>query len=1406
MRARRVVWPTLAAAVSLAVTQAHGQSLQNVLGVTHIDGQYFLTNDPNNPSKPLIDYVDEGANQVLDTGSTAIKLELNPSKYDWLPAGQSWPAFTSLAQLEATSYFQSVFSKPFKTYVMTAYQPSIPGGGDPAQYWLNGMTAAQKAAEQTGFYNAAKYLMQTYNGTGKTFIFEQWEGDWALRSGVVSRNTQPTATNVQGMIDWINARQAGILQARAELASQTDVKVYGTLEVNKVADAINGDVVNGSAGWATVTNDVLPHTTVDFASYSSYDTQQITSGATSYANAVQYIASKLPPTAVNGQNTHSVYVGEYGLAEDSAGAPTVASMMNNVISTAKADGMPYAFYWEVYSNEVKDSTATPAPIQQNQDSAVRGFYFIKPDGTPATAFQLYMQQFAQADPNKANNAGAVRAGVKLAYASKFTAPGATLGPEWSTNNAGGNMSVAATNGAVTMQVTGNAANFPAGLATLNIDTVAGRGLNPGEYIELNLQRNNANGFVGVQVFGENHGSGSTAGSQPFDVFVPTTAVNAWLPVSFASDGSHPSYNWDTQATLGIRLDAADGHFATVSYYINGNYAGSWEYPTTSTKLDNISLFAQSGVLNSTFTFNNVAVYTVGGNAASVGYQWDPGHVQSISAGGAGTWDSSSTGNFYNGTGDVTWNNANLGDSVVFAGNSGTVTVAAGGVVGSRLTFNSPNYVVSGGTITMMGNQTINATNGAATFNNVIAGNNGLTITGAGSVTLGGSNAFTGGLYVNGGGTASFAADANLGAAGQPVILDNGTLKYTGTNAPTTTRAFTLGAGGGTINTVNSAGTGKLVINGNNLLNGSGSLTKTGPGWLTIYGSNATSFTGTLNINGGVVELGGPGDIGSGAVTVNNTGELSSNITNPIPNAITVNAGSTLSADFGTAGTIGTFAGPITANGNFNVRLGNFWSSLSQKVVISGNISGAGTLTTISAVAPTSTNLAGLTLSGNNAGWSGGITIPFGTVTAALSQGNTLGTGRITLAGGKLALAGQITQSGSAGAVAPVAASGYNKDLVYGNPDTGGTVTSGIDTAFGFFQNGFTPATGNLNAGTALSGGIASTSVTSSVNSAPFALQSFTGNNALQIAENQTGTLTLATPSAFKTLSVLATSAFGAEETPTLKITFADGTSVNTTYKAYDWSIGTDSGRLASDVFGAGGVNRYSPTQSPGWDTRPFGVYQTDIDLSNINGVDYSNQIVSSLTFTATGFDTQSRGKTSVFAVSGSARGFATGATQTYLNPDTVSADSSLDVSVSLNAVLGPLTIGANKLSVTSSDTTTSGYNVSFGATTVSGNATFDVAPSTGGGAGSVSLGAVSGAGSITKSNTGTLKFTAAGSAIGGALVVNGGTGELDRQRERRAQDHRIDLVIGRAYRRGCRGQSREPFHHQWCIGRSARSE
>jgi len=582
-------WPALhciTVVVVLSAVHARADDLSNVLGVTHIDGKYYFGSE---------DYLNQGADQVLATGSKVIKLEMDsqtPGKYSW---NSSWPTPTSLTGLAQTSYFQSLFSKPFSTYVMTTYSIGIPGGGDGTEYWLNGMTAAQKSAEQQSFYNLTKYLMTTYSGTGKTFMLENWEGDWALRDGAGntgSHNGIPNATNVQGMIDWFNAREAGIRQARAELGATSNVKVYGVVEVNRVLDAINSTE-------ATVTNNVLPFTNVDFASYSSYDTQE---SSTNFPQAVSYIASHLPASALNAKTTHSVYVGEFGEPEGQQTSTQVTATINNVLNTVKADGMPYAIYWEIYSNELLAGTP---PVNGNNND-VRGFYLVRPDGTPATAWHMYRRQIITSDPNRATTPPIIAAEHGV-YQSRFpiaSAPSASLGAGWTTGTFGGDFSVTANSGQVQMQVVNNAPAFPYGLATLNIAGVAGRGLQPGDYLQFTLNRQNDTGIVGVGLFNTHHGSAARSGVSTLETF----SDNVWTPFSITSSGNPLSYNWDTTHTLGVRLDTADGAFATASFYVDGNYSGSWIYPTSLKTLDSFSLFAQANVLNASFQFGNVQVF------------------------------------------------------------------------------------------------------------------------------------------------------------------------------------------------------------------------------------------------------------------------------------------------------------------------------------------------------------------------------------------------------------------------------------------------------------------------------------------------------------------------------------------------------------------------------------------------------------------------------------------------------------------------------------------------------------------------------------------------------------------------------------------------------------------------------
>jgi hypothetical protein len=325
-------------------------STRDVLGVAHVAGKYNFTED---------DYLNEGADRILELGSRVIKvwLALDPTRT--YPFNSEWePLPTELLDLVQRPYYQELFEKPFRVFILELVTA-------PEVYFIDGMSAEEIERERVQSYSVARYLLTTYAGTGKTFVLQNWEGDHLLRQGLPDEGAAPDEVRIQGMIDWLNARQAGVEQARAEVEQQ-NVEVWHAVEVNHLGNAMKGKV--------TATNNVIPFTAADLYSYSSWD---IGFNPKKLVKALDHLAAKAPDSKAFGAK--NIYLGEFGAAIDHLrNGQTQRGVIRKLAEAALGWGVRWAVYWEIYCNEPKRVYR-----DRPRNRHMRGFWLIKPDGTKA---------------------------------------------------------------------------------------------------------------------------------------------------------------------------------------------------------------------------------------------------------------------------------------------------------------------------------------------------------------------------------------------------------------------------------------------------------------------------------------------------------------------------------------------------------------------------------------------------------------------------------------------------------------------------------------------------------------------------------------------------------------------------------------------------------------------------------------------------------------------------------------------------------------------------------------------------------------------------------------------------------------------------------------------------------------
>ncbi|GAR84567.1 outer membrane protein IcsA autotransporter precursor [Salmonella enterica] len=390
-----------------------------------------------------------------------------------------------------------------------------------------------------------------------------------------------------------------------------------------------------------------------------------------------------------------------------------------------------------------------------------------------------------------------------------------------------------------------------------------------------------------------------------------------------------------------------------------------------------------------------------------------------------------------GTGNVT-NNATLalntgGDFINNIGGTGRVEKSGD----QTLTLSGSNTytggtLISSGTLVATsvdalgtGNVTNNATlalNTGGDFINNIGGTGRVEKSGDDALTLSGSNTYTGGTLISGGtlvandvnalGTGDVTDNAalmlntggdfinNIGGTGRVEKSGDDTLTLSGSNTYT---GGTLISGGTLVaNDVNALGTGDVTDNAtlalnavgdfNNAIGGSGKVEKSGDDTLTLSGSN--TYTGGTLINGGTlvasnVEALGTGDVtddatlelntggkfdnaisGSGNVVKSGADTLTLSGSNTYTGGTTINDGTLVATSVDALGT-----GDVTDDATLELNTGGDFDNAisgSGQVVKSGDDT--------------------LTLSGSNT-YTGGTLISSGTLVA--NDVNALGTGDVT---------------------------------------------------------------------------------------------------------------------------------------------------------------------------------------------------------------------------------------------------------------------------------------------------------------------------------------------------------------------------------------------------------------------------
>jgi hypothetical protein len=322
----------------------------------------------------------------------------------------SWPVFNKLVDVVKHPYSDSLFSDPYFT-THTFWSPAKTNNG----LYKEGpdFNHAYFAEQEDQVYETARYILDTYGHLGKTFIFQNWEGDWMLRGSNRQWEDNPSSVpddiewQIEGMARMWRAYMRGIERATAEFPNASSEVQYA-VEFNKVFRPANGiRRTMMQLGVPCLVADVIPKVRMHLSSWSAYD-GNFDEPSTDRAfpvglwHGLEIAAYYTNDT--KGLDGIPVQLGEYGMNENppftNLSESQIRDRYDKVVALVSALGVPNVYLWNLHGsgeqsvNLSKGTQYDTAFLYQVLD----GKWVKEPDGSWGIAGQLLKDKYFACTP------------------------------------------------------------------------------------------------------------------------------------------------------------------------------------------------------------------------------------------------------------------------------------------------------------------------------------------------------------------------------------------------------------------------------------------------------------------------------------------------------------------------------------------------------------------------------------------------------------------------------------------------------------------------------------------------------------------------------------------------------------------------------------------------------------------------------------------------------------------------------------------------------------------------------------------------------------------------------------------------------------------------------------------------